>query len=72
MNEVEELISIALSYNEGSMDAIDGSSSALSHNPLPDFNGVTAVYSHKKTNIDVLGATKECFDKTLTPFYINV
>jgi len=72
MDEVEEFISITLTHGENSLDAIEGASSALSYNPLPDFNGVTAVYSHRKTNIDVLGATKECFDKTLTPFYINV
>lgn len=53
-------------------DAIDGFSSEASYNTLPEFNGVTVVYSNRKTNIDTLGAIKNSFDKSLTIFYINV
>ena len=51
---------------------MDGMSSGASYNILPEFNGVTAVYSNRKTNIDTLGAIKNSFDKSLTIFYINV
>ena len=51
---------------------MDGLSSDASYSILPEFNGVTAVYSNKKTNIDILGANKNSFDKSLTIFYINV
>ena len=51
---------------------MDGMSSNASYNTLPEFNGVTTVYSNRKTNIDTLGATKNCFEKSLTIFYINV
>ena len=54
------------------IDAMDGLSSDASYNILPEFNGVTAIYSNKKTNIDILGANKNSFDKSLTIFYINV
>ena len=45
---------------------------SASYNTMPEFNGVTAVYSNRKTNIDILGANKNSFDKSLTIFYINV
>lgn len=51
---------------------MDGLSSSASYNIMPEFNGVTAVYSNRKTNIDILGANKNSFDKSLTIFYINV
>ena len=69
---MSRLIPINLSHGRNPFDAIDGESSNTSYNILPEFNGVTAVYSNRKTNIDTLGATKDCFDKSLTIFYINV
>lgn len=51
---------------------MDGLSSDASYNTMPEFSGVTAVYSNRKTNIDILGANKNSFDKSLTIFYINV
>ena len=69
---MSRLIPINLSHGRNPFDAIDGKSSNASYNILPEFNGVTAVYSNRKTNIDTLGATKDCFDKSLTIFYINV
>lgn len=72
MDEVNELNPISLSLGKNHIDAMDGMASEASYNPLPDFNGITEVYSHRKTNIDVLGATKKCFDRMLTIFYINV
>lgn len=51
---------------------MDGLSSDASYNTMPEFNRVTAVYSNRKTNIDILGANKNSFDKSLTIFYINV
>lgn len=64
-------IPISLSYKRNPFDAMDGLSSDASYNTMPEFNGVTAVYS-RKTNIDILGANKNRFDKSLTIFYINV
>ena len=69
---MNQLISVSLSYKRKPFDAMDGLSSGASYNILPEFNGVTAVYSNKKTNIDILGANKNSFDKSLTIFYINV
>ena len=69
---MNQLIPVSLSYKRRPFDAMDGMSSSESYNILPEFNGVTAVYSNRKTNIDILGATKGCFDKSLTIFYINV
>ena len=69
---MNQLISVSLSYKRKPCDAMDGLSSGASYNILPEFNGVTAVYSNKKTNIDILGANKNSFDKSLTIFYINV
>ena len=69
---MSRLISVNLSQGRKSFDAMDGKSSIVAYNILPEFNGVTAVYSNRKTNIDTLGATKDCFDKSLTIFYINV
>lgn len=69
---MNQLIPVSLSYKRRPFDAMDGSSSYASYNILPEFNGVTAVYSNKKTNIDILGANKNSFDKSLTIFYINV
>ena len=69
---MSRLISVNLSQGRKPFDAIDGKSSIVAYNILPEFNGVTAVYSNRKTNIDTLGATKDCFDKSLTIFYINV
>lgn len=69
---MNQLTPVSLSNKKIPLDAMDGFSSNASYNPLPEFNGVTAVYSNKKTNIDALGATKDCFDKSLTIFYINV
>lgn len=69
---MNQLISVSLSYKRRPFDAMDGLPSDASYNILPEFNGVTAVYSNKKTNIDILGANKNSFDKSLTIFYINV
>ena len=69
---MNQSIPISLSYKRKPFDAIDGMFSVRSYNIMPEFNGVTAVYSNRKTNIDILGATKGCFDKSLTIFYINV
>ena len=69
---MNQLITISLSYKRRPFDAMDGLSSDASYNILPEFDGVTTVYSDRKTNIDALGATKDCFDKSLTIFYINV
>ena len=69
---MNQLIPVSLSYKRNPFDAMDGLSSDASYNILPEFDGVTAVYSNRKTNIDTLGATKDCFDKSLTIFYINV
>ena len=69
---MNQLIPVSLSYKRNPFDAMDGLSSDASYNILPEFNGVTAIYSNRKTNIDVLGATKNCFGKSLTIFYINV
>ena len=69
---MSRLIPINLSHGGRPFDVIDGKSSIRSYNIMPEFNGVTAVYSNRKTNIDALGATKDCFDKSLTIFYINV
>ena len=69
---MNQLIPVSLSYKRKPFDAMDGLSSDASYNILPEFNGVTAIYSNKKTNLDILGATKNCFDKSLTIFYINV
>lgn len=69
---MNQLIPVSLSYKRRPFDAMDGLSSDASYNILPEFNGVTTVYSDRKTNIDALGATKDCFDKSLTIFYINV
>lgn len=69
---MNQLIPVSLSYKRKPFDAMGGMSSSESYNILPEFNGVTAVYSNRKTNIDTLGATKNSFDKSLTIFYINV
>ena len=69
---MNQSIPISLSYKRIPFDAMDGMSSGVSYNILPEFNGVTAVYSNRKTNIDILGANKNSFDKSLTIFYINV
>lgn len=69
---MNQLIPVSLSYKRRPFDAMDGISSDESYNTLPEFNGVTAVYSNRKTNIDILGAIKNSFDKSLTIFYINV
>lgn len=69
---MNQLIPVNLPYKRGSFDAMDGMSSDAAYNILPEFNGVTAVYSNRKTNIDILGANKNSFDKSLTIFYINV
>lgn len=68
---MNQSIPISLSYKRKPFDAMDGLSSDASYNILPEFNGVTVVYS-RKTNIDILGANKNSFDKSLTIFYINV
>ena len=69
---MNQLITISLSYKRRPFDAMDGLSSDASYSILPEFDGVTAVYSNRKTNIDILGANKNSFDKSLTIFYINV
>ena len=69
---MNQLIPVSLSYKRRPFDAMDGLSSDVSYSILPEFNGVTTVYSNRKTNIDALVATKDCFDKSLTIFYINV
>ena len=69
---MNQLITVSLSYKRRPFDAMDELSSDASYNILPEFDGVTAVYSNKKTNIDILGANKNSFDKSLTIFYINV
>ena len=69
---MKQLISISLSYRRKPFDVMDGKHSCASYNTMPEFNGVTAVYSNRKTNIDILGANKNSFDKSLTIFYINV
>ena len=69
---MNQLIPVSLSYKRRPFDAMDGLSSDASYSILPEFDGVTAVYSNRKTNIDILGANKNCFDKSLTIFYINV
>ena len=69
---MNQSIPISLSYKRKLFDAMDGLSSSASYNTMPEFNGVTAIYSNRKTNIDTLGATKNCFEKSLTIFYINV
>ena len=69
---MNQLIPVSLSYKRKPFDAMNGLSSSTSYNTMPEFNGVTAVYSNRKTNIDILGANKNSFDKSLTIFYINV
>ena len=69
---MNQLITVSLSYKRRPFDAMDGLSSDASYNILPEFNGITAVYSNRKTNIDILGANKNSFDKSLTIFYIDV
>ena len=69
---MNQLIPVSLSYKRNPFDAMDGLSSDASYNILPELNGVTAIYSNIKTNIDILGANKNSFDKSLTIFYINV
>ena len=69
---MSRLIPVNLSQGRKYFDAMDGKSSIVAYNIMPEFNGITAVYSNRKTNIDTLGATKDCFDKSLTIFYINV
>ena len=69
---MKQLVPVSLSYKRRPFDAIDGIHSSESYNIIPEFSGVTAVYSNRKTNIDTLGATKNCFGKSLTIFYINV
>ena len=69
---MNQSIPISLSCKRKPFDAMDGLSSSTSYNTMPEFNGVTAVCSNRKTNIDILGANKNSFDKSLTIFYINV
>ena len=69
---MNQSIPISLSCKRKPFDAMDGLSPSASYNIMPEFNGVTAVYSNRKTNIDILGANKNSFDKSLTIFYINV
>ena len=69
---MNQSIPISLSCKRKPFNAIDGLSSSTSYNTMPEFNGVAAVYSNRKTNIDILGANKNSFDKSLTIFYINV
>ena len=69
---MNQLVLVNLTYKRRPFDAMDGMSSDVSYNILPEFNGVTAVYSNRKTNIDTLGAIKNSFDRSLTIFYINV
>lgn len=69
---MNQLVPVSLTYKRRLFDAMDGMSSDVSYNILPEFNGVTAVYSNRKTNIDTLGAIKNSFEKSLTIFYINV
>ena len=69
---MNQLITVSLSYKRRPFDAMDGLSSDASYSILPEFDGVTAIYSNRKTNIDILGANKNSFDKSLTIFYINV
>ena len=49
---MSRLIPVTLSQGRKPFDAIDGKSSIVAYNILPEFNGVTAVYSNRKTNID--------------------
>lgn len=69
---MNQSIPISLSCKRKPFDAMDGLFSGASYNTMPEFNGVTTVYSNRKTNIDILGANKNSFDKSLTIFYINV
>ena len=69
---MNQLITVSVSYRRRPFDAMVGLSSDASYNILPEFNGVTAIYSNRKTNIDILGANKNSFDKSLTIFYIDV
>lgn len=69
---MNQLVPVNLTYKRRPFDAMDGMSSDVSYNILPEFDGVTAVYSNRKTNIDTLGAIKNSFEKSLTIFYINV
>ena len=69
---MNQLVPVNLTYKRRPFDTMDGMSSDVSYNILPEFNGVTAVYSNRKTNIDTLGAIKNSFEKSLTIFYINV
>lgn len=69
---MNQSIPISLSCKRKLFDAMDGLFSDASYNTMPEFNGVTTVYSNRKTNIDILGANKNSFDKSLTIFYINV
>lgn len=45
---MNQLIPVSLSYKRKPFDAMDGLSSDASYNILPEFNGVTAVYSNRK------------------------
>ena len=69
---MKQLVPVNLSHKRRPFDAMDGMSSSESYNTLPEFNGITAVYSNRKINIGILGAIKNSFDKSLTIFYINV
>ena len=69
---MKQLVPVNLSHKRKPFDAVGGLSSDASYNILPEFNGVTTVYSNRKTNIGILGAIKNSFDKSLTIFYINV
>ena len=60
---MNQSIPISLSYKRKPFDAMDGRSSGASYNILPEFNGVTAVYSNRKTNIDTLGAIKNSYNR---------
>lgn len=68
----KEYIPINFNYGEYSRDAIGGHSSAYAYNPLPEYNGITSVYTHRKTEITRFGIEKDSFSKSLTIFYINV
>ena len=62
---MNQLIPVSLSYKRKPFDAMDGLSSDASYSILPEFDGVTAVYSNRKTNIDILGANKNSFNNIL-------
>lgn len=68
----KEFVPINLNCDEYPIDAMEGQSSAYAYNPLPEYNGITGAYAHRKAKITRFGIEKDSFSKFLIIFDVNV